>query len=39
MDSGIWEGKGRKTVQAVAAIAQDRADGGLDNSGRRNGLI
>lgn len=39
MDSGIWEGKGRKTIQAAAASAQDRADGGLDNSGRRNGPI
>lgn len=24
MDSGIWEGKDGKTIQAVAAIAQDR---------------
>ena len=38
MDNGIWEGKGRRTIQAAAAGAQDRPDGGLDNSGRRNGL-
>ena len=39
MDNGIWEGKGRRTIQAAAASAQNRTDGGLDNSGRRNGPI
>ena len=39
MDNGIWEGKGRRRIQAAAAGAQNRTDGGLDNSGRRNGPI
>ena len=38
MDNGIWEGKGRRMIQAAAASAQDRPDGSLYNSGRRNGL-